>query len=272
MRRSVVILADGRSVDLVEIGDPDGAAIWVFHGTPGGPLAAPNMARDGLPEGVRLCCAARPGYGRSGAVRGGSVRRVVTDLAELNTLLGIESFALVGVSGGGPYAAAAAAALPDRVTGLAILAGVSPAVLSDPAPECDEEWAALALARVGRFDEAVDRVRDVYRREVATVLASAAPEFIKDEIVDGTRLGVEGGVFDSFAWFAGPWDAPATPVGCPVWLWYGEADESVPPVQGDWYRDRYPRAELVVTPGATHPGAINPFKRAALDLLAGTLA
>jgi pimeloyl-ACP methyl ester carboxylesterase len=149
---------------------------------------------------------------------------------------------------------------------------VSPAVLSEPASGYADELAALALARVGRFEEALPPLRALYRREAADLKEAPVPELVKEEVEDGTRLGVEGGLFDSFAWFAGPWDAPVTPVECPVWLWYGEADESVPPAQGEWYRDHLPQAELVVTPGANHPGAINPFKRVALDLLAGTLA
>ena len=48
------------------------------------------------------------------------------DVRELADALGIERFAVIGISGGGPYAAACAWGLPGRITRAGIISGVAP--------------------------------------------------------------------------------------------------------------------------------------------------
>jgi pimeloyl-ACP methyl ester carboxylesterase len=53
------------------------------------------------------------------------VAHAASDIKAIADGLGIASFAVIGISGGGPHALAAAAGLPDRVTRCATIVGLS---------------------------------------------------------------------------------------------------------------------------------------------------
>jgi pimeloyl-ACP methyl ester carboxylesterase len=121
-----VRVADGRRLAYETSGDPVGAPVFLLHGTPGsrqGPQ--PRALELGL-MGIRLVTYDRPGYGDSDRHEGRSVADVAGDVGAIADALGIDRFAVVGRSGGGPHALACAARLPDRVTGAAALVGLAP--------------------------------------------------------------------------------------------------------------------------------------------------
>ena len=68
----------------------------------------------------------RPSYGGSSPNRGRTVGSAAWDVAQLMDAPGVDRFAVMGASGGGPHALACAAALPDRV--------VAAVTLGCPAP------------------------------------------------------------------------------------------------------------------------------------------
>ncbi len=119
-------LNDGRSLGYAEFGDPGGKPVFFFHGTPGSRLFRPpdEITRK---IGVRLITADRPGYGLSTFQPGRRILDWPADIAQLASHLGIHKFAVSGHSGGGPYVAACAYAIPERLTVAAVLSGAGPA-------------------------------------------------------------------------------------------------------------------------------------------------
>ena len=117
-----VRLADGRVIAVEEYGDPAGVPVLYFHGWPASRLEA-GLIPD-LP--VRMLALDRPGYGRSTPKRGRTLMDWPADVAAVADRLGLDRFHVVGLSGGGPYAAACALALPDRVLGVAMVCPVPP--------------------------------------------------------------------------------------------------------------------------------------------------
>ncbi len=68
----------------------------------------------------------RPGYGLSDFKPGRTFLDWPADVTELAAALGIDRFGVAGISGGGPYAAVCASAIPQRLTGTYIISGVGP--------------------------------------------------------------------------------------------------------------------------------------------------
>src|ERR1700709_2746070 len=123
--------ADGRELEYVEVGDPDGQPVVHLHGTPGTATVVALLADAARRHGIRLLGVTRPGYGGSTTTPPGLVA-VARDVGELASGLGVEEFAVAGVSGGGPFALATAAALPARVGRVLIAAGQGPVHLLAP--------------------------------------------------------------------------------------------------------------------------------------------
>ena len=88
--------------------------MWL-HGTPGARRQIPEEARKlADARGLRIIGIDRPGVGLSTTHLYENIFDFVADLEIVVDQLGIERFATVGLSGGGPYALAAAAGLPAR--------------------------------------------------------------------------------------------------------------------------------------------------------------
>jgi pimeloyl-ACP methyl ester carboxylesterase len=114
-------LADGRAVQVARYGPPGLLPIVYLHGFLGSrmePLVAGTLRTDVLvPD--------RPGYGGSDAAHPPSLRRFAQDLGGILDRLGVERFAVLGVSAGAPYAMAVCAELDGRVVRCVLAAGVA---------------------------------------------------------------------------------------------------------------------------------------------------
>src|SRR5262245_25922985 len=123
---TTVALPDGRALAFVECGAPDGRPVFSFHGLPGSRMQRHPDESIARRAGARVIHVDRPGFGYSTPQPGRALADWPHDLATLADCLGLGRFAVAGTSGGGPYAAACAALLGDRVTRAAIVSGVGP--------------------------------------------------------------------------------------------------------------------------------------------------
>src|ERR1700759_4474171 len=122
-----VAARDGRRLSFAEFGVPRGSAVIWMHGTPGARRQVPIEARAFDQEHeLRIIGLDRPGIGTSTPHLYRDILDWTGDLVELCDVLDIDTFRVIGLSGGGPYALAAGAALPDRVHGVGVLGGVAP--------------------------------------------------------------------------------------------------------------------------------------------------
>src|SRR3954471_17322215 len=100
-RNNTITLPGGRRLGYAKYGDPDAMPVLYCHGFPSCRLE-PSM----LPvSGIRLIALDRPGYGLSEPLPGRTLRDWPRDVAAAADALGLHRFAVVGVSGGAPYAA-----------------------------------------------------------------------------------------------------------------------------------------------------------------------
>ena len=214
----------------------------------------------------------RPGYGGSTNCPPG-LATVGHDCARLADALGIGRFAVLGASGGGPYAVAAAAVEPDRVTALGVAAGIGQwPEIEVPSPEDADERRLLAMAGAGDVDLAMERFQAMGHGAFDAMLALDDEEML-DEFFSGAPAGTvkrsemsrriwaadlrealstyDGYVRDNLS-FGMPWDVDPATVGMPAYLWYGLSDQMVPATHGRWLADQIPDATLELRPHEGH--------------------
>lgn len=105
---SFIKLSDGRKLAYQEYGDLDGYPIFLFHGTPGSRLWFMEDDPCATELGIRLIALDRPGYGASDPKPDRTLLDWAADVNEAVQFLQIKEYSVLGVSGGGAYAAACA--------------------------------------------------------------------------------------------------------------------------------------------------------------------
>ena len=109
-------LRDGRTIGVLSVGKSDGFPIFHCHGSGSSRLEVNLLAAAATAQEIRLIGLDRPGIGRSDAKAGYRLLDWPDDVGEVADQLGIEQFAIEGVSAGGPYTMACAYKLPHRLT------------------------------------------------------------------------------------------------------------------------------------------------------------
>jgi len=266
-----ISLRDGRTLGYAEYGLADGRPLLVFHGSPGARLQVRAAHGPALARGLRIIAPDRPGIGLSTRLPGRRIADWPDDVRELADALGLDRFPVVGVSGGGPYAAACAWRLPDRVVRAGIVSGVAPpghgprlcsglrrrerglvdlglgttwlmrAVLAVGALPC-RRWTAQVFAHVRALASPADRAI-LDRPEVAECLIAAMQEAF--------RQGGQGPA-DEFLLLARPWTFRPEEIRVAVRLWHGDADRIVPVEMGRYLAAAIPNCQAEFIPGAGH--------------------
>ena len=127
MQQRTVTTPDGRHLAVETSGAADGPRSSCCTAPRAAAAAPAPGASSSTASAYSLICYDRPGYGGSDRHEGRRVADAAADVAAIADDLGIDRFAVVGRSGGGPHALACAALLPDRVTRAAVLVGLAPA-------------------------------------------------------------------------------------------------------------------------------------------------
>ena len=121
-----VTLPDGRTLHAYDTGGDDLLAVVWHHGTPNIGAPPEPLFPAAARLGIRWVSYDRPGYGGSSPNPNRDVGSAAADVAAVADALGIERFAVMGHSGGGPHALACGALLPERVLAVVSMAGLAP--------------------------------------------------------------------------------------------------------------------------------------------------
>jgi len=246
--------------------------VFWLHGTPqiGAPPAP--LFPAAAEHGVRWVSYDRPGYGGSSPVPDRDVASGAADVAVIADALGLDRFAVLGQSGGGPYALACAALLPHRVIGAVSMSGRA------PYPADGLDW--LAGMRPG---SAAELNATLAGREALEALLASDDDFDPEMFTPADRAALAGdwkwigsvvgpaleqgtgGLIDDALASVRPWGFDPAAITTPVLLVHGTADRVMPSAHSEWLARRIgASAELVLVKDAGH---ISVF-RAAPDALA----
>ena len=255
---------DGRTLHVVEGGDPDGLPVVVHHGTPGCALQYEPHAADAAERGIRLISYDRPGYGGSSPHDGRSVADAAADVGMIADALGVGRFGTYGGSGGGPHTLACASLLAERVVGAIAIASVAPYGVEgldwtagmgqgniDEFGAAQQSRDALAEFTARERDELlaadpaamVEAIRTLVSPVDADALTGDLGDYMLASIRAAIDESVEGWVEDDLA-FLRPWGFELESIGVPVALWHGEQDLFVPIAHGRWLAEHLDGAEV----------------------------
>jgi pimeloyl-ACP methyl ester carboxylesterase len=263
-------LRDGRHLAYTEWGSPDGAPIFFQHGMPGSRFeraAAQDLYRS---LDVRVITPDRPGYGLSDAK---PHRRLVdwpSDVVELADSLGIGRFSVVSVSGGGLYALACAALIPERLFSVVTTgcpssldrAGALSGMpftnraglwLEETMPWVIEGGTTLLSSMIkGHTAFFVDEAEHSSPAEDQQVLLTPwVRQSIIETLSEAVRTGPQG-YDDDLRILTSPWGFPPEKIRVPVHLWHGDVDSVIPLRHAQYLATVIPGATLKICPGEAH--------------------
>jgi pimeloyl-ACP methyl ester carboxylesterase len=283
-----VAVRDGRRLSFAEFGAARGPAIIWMHGTPGARRQVPVEARQYADQhGIRIIGVDRPGIGTSTPHLYPNILDWTGDLELLADALAVDTMRVIGLSGGGPYALAAGAALPERVHGVGVLGGVAPTKGPDAIRGGLVELAPyaaplLALTRVPLgyalaaairmirplAGPAIDAYAAVQPRGDKELLAR--PEFramFLDDLLNGARFHL-GAPLSDVILFTRPWGFDAADVTVPVRWWHGDSDHIVPYAHGVHLAARLPDCRFETIAGESHLGGMGVATEVLEELMA----
>ena len=263
-----IAVGDDRQVGFAEFGDPQGRAIFWLHGTPGARRQIPMEARVyAEQQKIRLIGVDRPA---SAPPRTTSTKRCPhspTTCAPSRTRWGSTRF-VVGLSGGGPYTLACAAAMP-----IASWPRASSVVLPRPwAPTPFPEVDGVRRTRVAPLlqvaggpiglaasDHPADPAGRVPSRYLRTDVTGSRPRLlarpeIKAMFLDDAQRQPKqmAAPFSDVVVFARDWGFRLDEIKVPVRWWHGDHDHIVPFAHGQHVVSKLSDAELYHLPGESH--------------------
>ncbi|MFL6541637.1 MAG: alpha/beta fold hydrolase [Chthoniobacterales bacterium] len=244
-RSQVIRLSNRAQVAVEEYGDARGVPVVFCHGWPSSRTMA-ELTHDAACElGVRIISPDRPGI-RDSAFH---PNRTLLDwpplIREVAEQLELETFRMLGISGGAPYAFVTAWAMPERVQAIAVVNGVPPiADLSDRTGLMPLHNRLLALR------QRTPRLLRLMFHLVRPIAATRMPMLLQrwlmrtwhgydanmerdtaafDSCFESARQAWRasvGGIMADAEIFATPWGFPLEDIRVPVRLWHGMHDRT----------------------------------------------
>jgi pimeloyl-ACP methyl ester carboxylesterase len=285
----VLVLSDGRALEVLTSGPTDGIPVVFHHGTPFAAVTYGPAAQSVAGRRARLVTWSRPGYAGSSSRPGRRVADVADDARQVLDSLGHDHFVTLGWSGGGPHALACAALIPERCDAAAVIAGVAPSgaegldFLDGMGPENVEEF-GLAAAGGAPFSAFLAResaqLTTLSGPDVAQALGGLVSDVDKAALTGpladfmaralaAAGSGSTAGWHDDDMAFLAHWGFDLDAVRCPVAIWQGGEDRMVPYGHGVWLAAHVPGARPHLLADEGHLSLfVGAFEHVLDDLLA----
>lgn len=261
----------GLTIGYSEFGDPHGFPVLYCHGTPGSSVECELAEQAARRHGLRFIAPDRPGYGDTEAAYAMGYAAWAQVVMQLLQRLGIERYAVLGISGGGPNALALAAADAERVVALSLVCPLGPTALPELARAMHSfvqwllrrvqhtprwlDWLMLKpVAAIGRMLPRVSVASmRLYngRADRSCLSRPAVVELLSKNLRRAFQQGSAGGARDLRLMIT-PWDFSLERIVLPVKLWHGTADELLSIEHSRWIASELAHAELQLVAGAGH--------------------
>lgn len=262
-------LRDGRQLAFAEYGDPRGPPVMLFHGNPSSRLSWDLIPGSPVRPDLRLIAPDRPGFGRSDFQPNRRLLDWPDDVGALADALGLERFAVLGVSGGGPATLACASKIPHRLSAVGIVSCPGPTDAAEATEGMSKTNRALFflarhapplikanmafLAYLARKDRLVEML--VYKMATVDKEMLLRPEirrYLAMGFAEALRQGGAGSAHELVINHGRPWGFSLADIKVPVQLWQGEDDPSVPPSMGRYLANTIPNCQATFIADTGH--------------------
>ncbi len=260
-RDTTITLRDGRIMAYTEHGDLNGKPVFFLHGNPSSRLMRHPDETIVEKLGARIITPDRPGYGRSTYQPNRKLLDYPSDIEQLADALDINQFAIFGVSAGGPYVAACAYKLPERITTAAIVSGAAPMNRRGAFEGMHHAWKTafrasrdlpgwMLRAPLWIQSHSAARTPEQALTNFASMLTNADREKLhRPEIrarvmlsrAESTRQGHKGWVREAKI-IMSPWGFRLEQISVLTHLWYWADDEAIPPQMGRYLESKIPNS------------------------------
>lgn len=252
MSAQTMTLRDGRTFAWYEYGDPAGLPVVFITGTPVSGTLGIGYDEAATEAGLRWISVDKPGYGLSSVHPKRTLSSFASDVRELADHLGLERFASVGESGGGPHVYAVGRYLAERLTCIVSISGIGPAheawVRAEMIPfnrrlfwlARNAPWlmgltmrpfakAFKPGAPQAKRDKVLAQVFDQMTPQDRQVVEDNKDEIqiLTDAIAGGYAQGAKPAV-QEYRLFATPWEFRLEDITVPTFIWHGTEDNNVP--------------------------------------------
>lgn len=265
----IINLKDGRALWYIEYGDSKGKPVFFFHGWPGSRFSGQETDIAAKKIGVRVISIDRPGIGLSDFQKDRTLLDWPDDVVELADYLHISRFSLLGVSGGGPYTAACAYKIPERIIKAGIVVGLAPVDvpgnLDGMAFFNKLSWAnyhrfpflrtlaGIIAAIEHRYFPALGKLIAFPTKEDRALFQEAVKNKAGEEI--GIRQAFQQGVkgpIHELKVYTDDWGFKLSDIQVKTYLWYGAKDKNVSINMGRYYHEQIKRSKLFIDPNGGH--------------------
>ena len=289
---TILTLPDGRKLAYAEFGKSDGYPVLYFHATPSSRLEPLFLGDDYFYQlGLRVICPDRPGMGNSDFQVNRSFSDWPNDVIFLTEALGLNTVSVLGISGGGGYAAVCAAKIPQKLTKVVIASGSwridSEAVKYIGMP-MNLMWQVTRYAPIlipviikllarmmsqqpsSRNGQSSAPPNNILPAADHAVLAQPGRTEINQQIMQEVlRQGPKGPAWD-YRLCVQEWDFDLADIQMPIVLIHGELDRNYPVALVQQVVNNLPNAQLITFPSDGHISTyINHFDSIADQLLPG---
>lgn len=275
----IAITDSGRRIAFSQFGSPAGVPVIYAHGFPSSRREAWLVQEAAQEIGVRLISIDRPGYGDSEPDDARLIIDWPDDVLCVANQLKLKRFALLGVSGGGPYVLACAwrLAQPEphplkgRVSALTLVCPLGPIYRDEQLEQM--QWAARINLRMGqqadwlnelvfggpttalltRWPGLVEQARSLAAPAAdREVLANPQTTAILNRTIADAMANSAPGARRDLYLYTHDWRLPFQQIDVPIHIWHGQADGTVPIEHARWYADQLPDVMLTELPDEGH--------------------
>lgn len=253
-------LPDGRIMGFSEYGSSEGSPFLYFHGYPSSRLEGVGIDTIARKRNLRVFTLERPGFGISTPQPGRRIIDFAQDVKAFTDSMGLKRVAIMGGSGGGPYALACAHELPrDLMSAVGLFASGGPFDKSWEGIPMRSKLAALAAKHrpsalggvatgvVGTakwalrsgpgsrwFEGVLQKQREASDQFSTDMTLAGEREDAIRTLFEGFAQGSDAFVEEAVAMAVRPWGFDLENVQFPIQIFHGDKDVNAPIV---WIRN-----------------------------------